>query len=574
MPGSPARDAEPLNFVRPDVPAELAAIVARMLAKDPARRFQTPGEVAAALVPFFKQARATDTNPKPVVSHVGPVFEQTQPATDSKKLAAAAGKTIESSVPESRWESLIDCRDEETESEDVRASVVESGNRPHWETWPMLVAGSLLALIAFGAIVLITARNQPGPESLTNASIDVPGKTIGASADVSRENVAAFSTKTDVGAGKELLEAGRARSSDSEFTPTSSVTDAVSRRAPGPDVKQRPALPTTTAGTRSAGENPFNAATRSVYSDDFDDPGSNWQTGPDHGYADGSYFVGPVKRSTSWKGPRDILADGTVEVVGRLKSAEQVTQGAWTVTISKVMANGYRGLMVKINGKGELSVLPHPREADEFRAVDPAIGPIVHPAIKPGHESNTLLLAIKQRKVEIFVNSVRVCDPLTLEYDPTPAHLVLGITDGPTNCPAEFARVEIREFPETKVPVSVPTASVALEDSIRRETHSVYVDDFNDSTSGWQRHDNRNYADGIYYVNSGGSILVLLDGFAPTPCLRLLDGSNPQDRSRGGLGGCSFGRSDMMVAGSWSLSIATGSFSSDPVGLLGGSNPK
>ena len=54
-PTSP-EDADPLNLVRPEVPAELAALVAKMMAKDPARRFQTPGEVAQALTPFFKPA--------------------------------------------------------------------------------------------------------------------------------------------------------------------------------------------------------------------------------------------------------------------------------------------------------------------------------------------------------------------------------------------------------------------------------------------------------------------------------------------------------------------------------------
>ena len=44
-----SRDADPLNLVRPEVPVELAALVAKMMAKDPARRFQTPGEVAEAL---------------------------------------------------------------------------------------------------------------------------------------------------------------------------------------------------------------------------------------------------------------------------------------------------------------------------------------------------------------------------------------------------------------------------------------------------------------------------------------------------------------------------------------------
>ena len=45
-------NAEPLNLVRPDVPAELAALVAKMMAKAPARRFQTPAEVAAGNTSF------------------------------------------------------------------------------------------------------------------------------------------------------------------------------------------------------------------------------------------------------------------------------------------------------------------------------------------------------------------------------------------------------------------------------------------------------------------------------------------------------------------------------------------
>src|SRR5262249_49581325 len=40
---------QPLQELRPEVPADLAAVVARMLAKDPAQRFQKPAEVARAL---------------------------------------------------------------------------------------------------------------------------------------------------------------------------------------------------------------------------------------------------------------------------------------------------------------------------------------------------------------------------------------------------------------------------------------------------------------------------------------------------------------------------------------------
>jgi serine/threonine protein kinase len=42
----------PLRVGRPEVPADLAAVLERMLAKAPADRFATPGEVASALAPF------------------------------------------------------------------------------------------------------------------------------------------------------------------------------------------------------------------------------------------------------------------------------------------------------------------------------------------------------------------------------------------------------------------------------------------------------------------------------------------------------------------------------------------
>jgi hypothetical protein len=52
-------NAAPLNLTRPDVPAELAALVTKSMSKDPKDRFQTPIELARALAPFFKNRQAT-----------------------------------------------------------------------------------------------------------------------------------------------------------------------------------------------------------------------------------------------------------------------------------------------------------------------------------------------------------------------------------------------------------------------------------------------------------------------------------------------------------------------------------
>ena len=75
-------EAGPLNLVRPEVPAELAALVAKMMAKEPARRFQTPGEVAQALTPFFKKGGTIAR------LHRGPESRQSRTARDSPAARA------------------------------------------------------------------------------------------------------------------------------------------------------------------------------------------------------------------------------------------------------------------------------------------------------------------------------------------------------------------------------------------------------------------------------------------------------------------------------------------------------
>jgi serine/threonine protein kinase len=61
------KEAAPLNEVRPDVSEALAAVVRKMMAKRPADRYQTPAEVAQALLPFIRAKPVpADETQKPI----------------------------------------------------------------------------------------------------------------------------------------------------------------------------------------------------------------------------------------------------------------------------------------------------------------------------------------------------------------------------------------------------------------------------------------------------------------------------------------------------------------------------
>src|SRR5262249_37217435 len=103
-------DAQPLNLARPEVPAELAALVAQMMAKEPERRFQEPVEVARALEPFFKggasrgQGRGGESSPT-----APPVLTASRSGSGP---AVALGSALSATPPRPgagsvAWQSLI-----------------------------------------------------------------------------------------------------------------------------------------------------------------------------------------------------------------------------------------------------------------------------------------------------------------------------------------------------------------------------------------------------------------------------------------------------------------------------------
>ena len=158
-------DAGPLNLVRPEVPVELAAVVAKMMAKEPGRRFQTPGEVAQALTPSSRRGAWASGIPNPEVSQVrqpegrpespakGSV--PTQPATNLEPAAASpVKKTAARARPEPRVGEPDRVQGDRTRRVPAPDVAVLEGTIPRW----------LLPAVAAG-VLLLGARRRLGGDS-------------------------------------------------------------------------------------------------------------------------------------------------------------------------------------------------------------------------------------------------------------------------------------------------------------------------------------------------------------------------------------------------------------------------
>jgi hypothetical protein len=77
----------------------------------------------------------------------------------------------------------------------------------------------------------------------------------------------------------------------------------------------------------------------------------------------------------------------------------------------------------------------------------PRVGPIVHRAIRPGNAFNSLLLITERRRVEIYVNSVAICDSVSFQWDLTPFDFAVASFVGESGkARAEFDNVKILDL--------------------------------------------------------------------------------------------------------------------------------
>jgi serine/threonine protein kinase len=181
----------PVNAVRPEVPAEVAAVVARMMAKEPAQRYQRPVEVARALAPFLKPG------PRPEAGLVLPPLPWEQSPASGPAVGGDTG-SLEGPEPGSVGEAPTEEAPEEVPAspfadlagpvapaeEGAAEEAAQPARIPWFLRWPVL-AGALLFVglaVLVVILVLIITYREPAEQAPAHRVTGLPRASLTACA--------------------------------------------------------------------------------------------------------------------------------------------------------------------------------------------------------------------------------------------------------------------------------------------------------------------------------------------------------------------------------------------------------
>jgi serine/threonine protein kinase len=236
-----------------------------------------------------------------------------------------------------------------------------------------------------------------------------------------------------------------------------------------------PETTSTTASRPASGALNISAAStgRSLYVDEFDNPASGWphespaerQKAADehHGYVNGVYRLDVNPGGWIWKSwpcPQRGFPEFSCTVEGRIYGDRTSKRPNGYGYLALVIDGPEHGLQIMLNTQSEITV-----KTTTPNAEPKLLGSRHHSAIRSGPIGfNKLVVQVRKRRVEIFVNGEPVFDPVILGWDATPANLSLGILDDTPNLHAEFDRIDVRELlPDEKSRDNPALARVSSE---------------------------------------------------------------------------------------------------------------
>jgi len=180
------KDAPPVSTYRPELPPVLVHIVAKMLHRDPAQRFQTPVEVAAVLEAFAVDPQSLEVQPEP---------EPTPPLVglDLPTLDAQADDTLNIFVADLNSEAVVVYEPAVTSRPVIR--------RRRKTVMPLVVSlGTVFALVGIGLFALSQGEGLPDKKSSTKSALAKKKETTKSDKDDDSDSEDQTATSRDLAA--------------------------------------------------------------------------------------------------------------------------------------------------------------------------------------------------------------------------------------------------------------------------------------------------------------------------------------------------------------------------------------